>query len=261
MKLSPRSASMFKKSHFLGFCIISLLWAFAIDNVCADLDTASQYIESRQHNDGSWGTDPATIYFETTEAVKTLYFLGRTGDAYQRGVNFIANFEIDGVEDHARTIESIFPSGIDVSDDINNIIASQNTDGGFGFDTDYASDVYHTALALIALKAASIFDSGIISPAISYMISQQNIDGSYGLSANHDSIYLTSMATLALFKFSSTYDLNPQLNDANNWLIIKQNADGGFGFQSYDPLSFVNAKAWKAASVGRPSKNGVDDGT
>ena len=220
---------MFMKRNQMVAAVVLLYVIFASGNVYADSNQAGAYLESTQNFDGSWGTDPATIYFETTEAVKTLFSLGRTGDPYRSGVNFVANYEIGGVEDRARTVESIFPSGMDVSDDINKIIAAQNADGGFGFDTDYDSDVYHTALALIALKAAGISDPGIISPALSYLISQQKADGSFGLSVDHDSIYLTSLVALALFEFSDTYSLNPQLNDANDWLKTKQNADGAFG--------------------------------
>jgi hypothetical protein len=87
-------------------------------------------LESAQNFDGSWGSDPATIFFETTEALKALHALGRIGDAYQGGVNFIANYEIGGVEDHARKIESIFPAGKDTTDDLNTVVGAQNSDGG-----------------------------------------------------------------------------------------------------------------------------------
>ncbi len=248
---------MFKRGRLKVLYLGIIILIFLLNNANADIFQAGQYLESAQNFDGSWGTDPATIYFETTEAVKTLFSLGRTGDPYQRGVNFVANYEIGGVEDYARTVESIFPSGMDVSDDINKILAAQNTDGGFGFDTDYDSDVYHTALALIALKAAGISDPGIISPAISYLISQQKADGSFGLSADHDSIYLTSLVALALFEFSDTYSLDPQLNDANDWLISKQNVDGGFGENS--STVFETSYALMAMLNVDPTYSGLQD--
>ena len=119
---------MFMKRNQMVVAVVLLYVIFASGNVYADSNQAGAYLESAQNFNGSWGTDPATIYFETTEAVKTLFSLGRTGDPYRRGVNFVANYEIGGVEDRARTVESIFPSGMDVSDDIYKIIAAQYVD-------------------------------------------------------------------------------------------------------------------------------------
>jgi hypothetical protein len=201
----------------------------AYTNTQAGTSEAGAYLESVQNPNGSWGSDPSTIFFETTEAVKTLYSLGRTGDAYQRGVNFIANHEIGGVEDHARKIEAIFPAGKDTTDDVAAVVGAQDSDGGFGFDLYYESDVYHSSLALIALKAAGVNDPLIISPAISYVTTQQKADGSYGLSADHDSIYLTALVVLVLSQYDDTYDVDSQLSGAMDWLKTKQNIDGGFG--------------------------------
>ena len=248
---------MFKKCSLLILCLLLFPLLFGISHSYADADQAGAYLENAQNTDGSWGTDPATMYFETTEAVKTLYALGRTGDAYQRGVNFVANYEIGGVEDHSRRIESIFPSGKDVSGDINEILGEQNGDGGFGFDIDYNSDIYHTALALIALKAAGNSDPGIISPAINFLKSQQKADGSFGLSADHDSIYMTSLAGLALFEFSGSYSLDPQLNDANDWLKTKQNTDGGFGENG--SAVFETSYALMAMLNVEPNYSGLQD--
>jgi hypothetical protein len=202
-------------------------------------------------------SDPATIFFETTEALKALHSLGRTGDAYQRGINFIANYEIGGVEDHARKIESIFPAGKDTTDDLNTVVGAQNSDGGFGFDVDYESDVYHCALALIGLKAAGYINPGVISPAISYITSRQKANGSYGLSADHDSIYLTSIVVLALSEYSDTYDVDSQLDDAIDWLKTKQNIDGGFGEGS--STVFETACAFMAILNVEPAYSGLQD--
>ena len=103
---------------------------------------------------------------------------------------------------------------------------SQNSDGGWGFDQDYESNVYHTALALIALNTAGVSDPGVISPAVSFLISQQNADGSFGLSDDHDSIYMTALVALALSHYSVTASA---VDSAVAWLLTQQNSDGGFG--------------------------------
>jgi hypothetical protein len=225
--------------------------------VLADISQAGAYLESEQNLDGSWGIDPATLYFETTEAVKSLNFLGRTGDAYQRGVNFIIENTIGGIEDQARRIDSVFPSGKDVSNDLSSIISAQNSDGGFGFDADYESDAYHTALALIALTTAGVSDPAIISPTVTYLSSQQKTDGSFGLSTDHDSIYLTSLAAMALYAFSDTYGLDLQLDDVSTWLKTKQNLDGGFG--EAGSTVFETSYALMAMLNVEPNFSGIQD--
>lgn len=217
---------MFKKPQLKVLYLAIFILIFAISNAQADTFQAGIYLESVQNFDGSWGADSSTVYFETTEAVRTLRVLGGTGFAYQRGVNFIANYEIGGVEDHARRIGVIEPAGKDTADDEDMLLSTQNSDGGWGFDQYYESNVYHTALALAALDTAGITDSGVISPAVSFITSQQKADGSFGLSADHDSIYLTALVALTLSHYSGT---SYAVNSAVNWLLTKQNSDGGFG--------------------------------
>ena len=120
-------------------------------------------------------------FFETTEAVKTLRQLGRTGNAYQRGIGFIANEWIGGIEDYSKRINAISPAGENITDDLNQIISSQNSNGGWGFDIGYNSNIYHTAFALLSLKAVGESNPSIITPALNYILGRQNADGSFGL--------------------------------------------------------------------------------
>ncbi|RLG90098.1 hypothetical protein DRO34_06190, partial [Candidatus Bathyarchaeota archaeon] len=125
----------------------------------------------------------------------------------------------------ARRVDAIEPAGKDTTDDVNTLLGAQNSDGGWGFDLDYGSDVYHTTLALSALKTAGVSDLTVTN-AISYIASQQYPDGSFGLAEESKSIYLTSLVVQTLHKFSGTSSV---INSAIQWLLTKQNPDGGFG--------------------------------
>lgn len=217
---------MRKNKMLMVFLLLGVFICCAHTDSRAGMSEAAAYLEIIQNSDGSWGSDPSTIYFETTEVVKTLYSLGRTGNAYQRGVNFITNHQIGGVEDHARKIVAIKPAGKDTTDDVNTILEAQNSDGGFGFDPDYGSNVYHTALALSAIHTAGISNPTVTSSAVNFIISRQETNGSFGLSADHDSIYLTTLVALALTDHSGT---SFAVDSAVDWLLTKQNPDGGFG--------------------------------
>ncbi|MBW2738076.1 MAG: terpene cyclase/mutase family protein [Deltaproteobacteria bacterium] len=217
---------MRKNKILIVFLLLGVFICCAQTDARAGLSEAAAYLEIIQNFDGSWGSDPSTIYFETTEVVKTLYFLGKTGNAYQRGVNFVTNHQIGGVEDHARKIDAIKPAGRDTTYDVNTILGAQNSDGGFGFDSDYGSNVYHTAFALSAIHTAGISNPTVTSSAVNFIISRQEANGSFGLSADHDSIYLTALVALALTDHSGT---SSAVDSAVNWLLTKQNPDGGFG--------------------------------
>jgi hypothetical protein len=256
-KSMKQESALFIKHISLFIYSSFILFMFVSYSAQADTNQAEIYLESSQNLDGSWGTDPATLYFETTEAVKALHSLGRMGDTYQRGVNFISGYTIGGVEDTARRVTSLFDSGKNISNDLNDIMNAQNTDGGFGFDAGYDSDAYHTALALTAFSTAGVSDPAIISPAINYLSYQQKTDGSFGLSTDHDSIYLTALATTALFQFSDSYGLTIQLDDASTWLKTKQNLDGGFG--EAGSTVFETSHALMALLNAEPTYSGIQD--
>ncbi|MEA3417455.1 MAG: prenyltransferase/squalene oxidase repeat-containing protein [Thermodesulfobacteriota bacterium] len=216
-----------RKNKMLMVCLLlGVFICCAHTDARAGISEAAAYLEIMQNPDGSWGSDPSTIYFETTEVVKTLYSLGMTGDAYQRGVNFGTNHQVGGVEDHARKIDAIKPAGRDTTDDVNTILGAQNSDGGFGFDLEYGSNVYHTAFAMSAIHTAGISNPTVTSSAVNFITSRQQANGSFGLSADHDSIYLTALVALALTDQSGT---SSAVDSAVDWLLTKQNLDGGFG--------------------------------
>jgi hypothetical protein len=228
VKIKKECCQMFKRlvSTILIFFIFVVVQLFEGDTALGDTFQAGAYLETVQNSDGSWGSDHSTIYFETTEAVKTLRLLGRTGFAYQRGINFVARYELSGVEDRARRIDAVEPAGTDTTQDVNTLFSTQNSDGGWGFDLDYGSNVYHTALALCALDTAGISDPTVIGNAVNYLASQQYPDGSFGLAQDSKSIYLTSVIVLTLKKVNGP---EAAIDAAVQWLLTKQNPDGGFG--------------------------------
>ena len=207
-----------------------VLWSFLMawfafaGNAQAGVGEAGTYLTNNQNSDGSWGVDSSTQYFETTEAVRSLQSIGNKGNAYAEGLNFIANSYIDGTEDRARRVEALFPEGYDVTDDISEILEAQRADGSFGFAVGYEGNVFHTALALAALKASGTGGAANIT-AISYLLSFQNADGSFGLTADQTSVYLTSLVGLALDGLGQ----DAVVDAAIAWLVSRQNPDGGFG--------------------------------
>ena len=175
---------MFKKCQLIMLFFTLLTFLFAINIAQAGTNQAAAYLESVQNPDGSWGSDPSTIYFETTETVKTLRSLGRTGSAYQRGVNFIANYEIGGVEDHARRVDAIEPAGKDTTDDVSLILAGIALWPALGW--------WGVAIALISIVVA-ILTAQLMIPAIMGDVEVQGDDEGECVIAARDSNLDTSV--------------------------------------------------------------------
>ena len=247
-----------RKLPLILYSVLAMVFIIICASANADINNAVSYLESTQNPDGSWGTDTNTKYFETTTIVETLKKLGRTGVPYTRGVNWIANQDVSGTEDNARKIINIYPAGRDVTAELNNLSSAKNSDGGWGFDIDYESALYHSALALSALTASESTDTATINAVVNFILSKQNANGSFGYITDTESIFLTAIISDALYKSSTTVDISSELNNIHQWLLTKQNPDGGYGEGSstifetaavYDALFNLNPQSLEAAQA------------
>ena len=100
----------------------------------------------------------------------------------------------------------------------------------------YLSDILDTALALQALKAANYSDTTVISQSLNYLTDNQNSDGGWGfkaaseaLQADESNAYVTAIVLRTLAAYDSTFKMADSILKASEYLIAKQNTDGGFG--------------------------------
>ena len=84
---------MYKR--ILVLCLLISLFLFCLHtNSQAGFSDAADYLESVQNEDGSWGSDPSSMFFETAEVTRILGEVGITGDAYQEGIDFIKDIGV-----------------------------------------------------------------------------------------------------------------------------------------------------------------------
>nr|WP_319396084.1 prenyltransferase/squalene oxidase repeat-containing protein [uncultured Desulfobacter sp.] len=245
---------MYRKHLLQNVLIVVSVLLYSSHTTYADITQAAIYIESNQNDNGSWGNDPAITYFETVEAVKILSELGLTGASYQRGVNFISDYAIGGVEDNAHKVNAVVDAGRNIDEELDIILNAQNSDGGFGFDQGYESDVYHTALALSALNKAGVSDTGVLGTTVSYLVNQQNTNGAFSLSDDHESIYLTALVAETLHLIGGQ---SSQVNLAIQWLLTMQNTDGGFGENASS--IFESSRVYKLLHTVSPDLQEADE--
>ena len=106
-------------------------------------------------------------------------------------------------------------------------------DGGWGTAEGFGSDVLDTAMALLALKAADVSDTTVLSKALSFLTRTQNVDGGLGLVSGDESrVFHTALALQALNAYRLEFALSLSQDQAISFLRNSQNPDGGYGDSS-----------------------------
>lgn len=113
---------------------------------------------------------------------------------------------------------------------MSNLLARQNTDGGFGSAIGFESNELDTAWALLALKIskANVSDS-ITGTAIDYLLANQRSNGAFGLRGNSPEYLTTAVAMIALQLVPRSPAVLSTLEKATAFLLSEQAADGGWG--------------------------------
>lgn len=89
--------------------------------------------------------------------------------------NYVESLDIENVDDYSRYL--LLNDLIDF-EYLNELKAAQNSDGGFGLEEDYASDVIDTMLAIRALNQWN--QKAAVRKAAAYLTTVQNADGGFG---------------------------------------------------------------------------------
>lgn len=142
-----------------------------------------------------------------------------------------------------------------ISDSVDFVIANQNSDGGWGYNVGVTSDNSSTAIALLALEAASgkgFSNSGLlgaITDGKNYLEGNQNPDGGWGYAG----LGFSDAASTA-WSMLVVLDDDSKTTAALDFLVSKQDSsggiDGGFGVDTYTSANSLIAFGQKAFPVG-----------
>jgi prenyltransferase beta subunit len=253
------------KKTFLTFLILILLLflpSISVYSQTIPISNGLAWLASNQNSDGSWNENITSSYHSTATVIESLNYLSLKDLTYTNAINWVAPQQPANIRYISLKIISLAPSGTNISSDLNTLLSYQNSDGGFGENSENTSGISYTALSLLALKSANYTDSNTISSALGYLISTQNPDGGFGFYAGDDSnVYMTAMAAKTLMEYKTSYNLQASINYAVSYLLTKQNPDGGFGAPSstvyetalvyqilvrtiYDPIAWAKAEGY-----------------
>ena len=205
------------------------------------------WLEQNQNSDGSWGTDNQTSIRDTEKSLEALYWLNYSShDSFSSGIDWF-RLSISTNNDYiARTVYALSL----VSDDTTNyddyLVGQINSNGGFGYQAGYDSDILTSALVLRALTASGYEDPGdnpnaTVTAILNYLLTSTNADGAWGYRCGDASaLYPTLVVLEALLPYKSFTLEGPggdiiiatKIDLALSWVLSKQQADGGFGISS-----------------------------
>jgi len=191
------------------------------------------WLASQTHQGGiSTPNDVAIAFQSTAEALRTFDALNQQEPlknimALGRGALNAVSYH--STESLSRQIIAGHENTDDVSELVNELLALQNPDGGFGELADFDSTVLNTAFALEALAMAAPSETQTTERAITFLTQHQNPDGSFVLNAvNESAIYVTALASSALQRFLFNAKILPYVEAANDYLYKNQTEDGGW---------------------------------
>ncbi|MEK8019926.1 MAG: prenyltransferase/squalene oxidase repeat-containing protein [Candidatus Parabeggiatoa sp.] len=191
------------------------------------------WLASQTHQGGiSTPNDVAIGFQSTAEALRTFHALNE--EEALKNIMAIGQEALNAVSYHSteslsRQIIAGHENGDDISAQVNELLALQNPDGGFGEMADFDSTVLNTAFALEALAMAAPSETQTTERALTFLTQHQNPSGSFVLNAvNESAIYVTALASSALQRFLFKQQLLPYVEAANDYLYKNQIEGGGW---------------------------------
>ncbi|MCP4583661.1 MAG: terpene cyclase/mutase family protein [candidate division Zixibacteria bacterium] len=238
---------MIKNSKLMTTVLILIFGIIAISPAQADINDIINagigYLEANQDAESDlWGTDKETPYRDGAVVVDVLARIKPTSENIESGFQAVYSMSTISTDYLARKIiaQASVNDGFVTPDLVTSLVDMQNTDGGWGYQKHYVSNVLETALAIKALVAASYVDPdpSVLTPAGTFLANSQNNPpplGDYGwgfVSGSVSRVLYTAHAVTALSALQDNYtgyDFSDQIDDAFVWLDEVQLNDDGFG--------------------------------
>lgn len=149
---------------------------------------------------------------------------------YSLAVEYLAKGDISNTQGLSRLLMAGVQDAAQQVSYMNDLLARQNADGGFGFQQGYDSSVLDTSYALLTLSVLQFDDSVVLAKALGYLVGQQTSGGGFFLTdGNQPSVYLTALASKALQGYLFKYQVGEAIDLASHFLISSQAVSGGWG--------------------------------
>ena len=187
------------------------------------------WLTDDQDEDGSWSDSDATRDRDTAEAMLALVNFVGAADSVEAGRQWFSGYEFEGTDYLARAIMAREAAGDDATPLLQDLLALQNDDGGWGSGDGFLSNPLDTALALEALFRTGQDEDDASQRAVSYLLQEQAADGSWQALGEAGEIRTTSLVVMALSHYRQSDQAGQAVSAGALWLVDRQNPDGSFG--------------------------------
>lgn len=211
--------------------LFSSQWSHAA--LTPEVSKGISWLQSQVTTDGGLSGESnsvATAHQNRTESAITLKKLGTLPSPLITKVNAE---EESNTEYLARRALVLNIAGLDNSQVLESISANQSWDGGFGGAFGLESNVSDTSRVLLAFMQSGKTTSQAVAGARFYLLNQVQADGGMPGATDTYRLNQTALALVALQTVASDTTTAAAIQKMVNWLLQKQDANGGWGADTY----------------------------
>ncbi len=199
-----------------------------------DMAKALAWLLSQQALDGQWEDASSTTIRDTVASLDALLAVGQGGAPRDRARLWLQGAAPTSFDFLARRASGLSLGSLTSADRASlarTILAQQNADGGFGPDTDFASDPLDTALALRSLAALQYPADAAVRRAVARLGTLRVALGGWPAvsEAGELSTVATAHVLLALQDWRALPEAQVLLPGGLTALLSRRNPDQGFG--------------------------------
>ncbi len=193
-----------------------------------NLQQGLAWLKLKQLADGSWADTPPTAIRDSAVSAQVLQDLEPTFSGLLRASQWMDIASASSNDFAARKISAmVLANRLPADTRVADLIANQNSDGGWGVAKGYTSNPLDTALAVQALLRRTNPVDDIVNRALTYLRGNQNADGGWGSVSGGVSRTSTSAQVSSVLQTDTGSQAT--VNKAKLFLATRQNSDGGFG--------------------------------
>lgn len=165
------------------------------------MDYALYYFAQNQNSDGSFGKN--NQFIRTAEVIDALARFGRfNNDAFRSAIDYAVAYTPENNHEKAVKIRLLRSLGQNYASLLAELLATRNSDGGYGIQGNYTSDPLSTIEVLETLTAIQYSADNSIAQAINYLTIQIKPSGAMYFTAESEaSYYLVNRALWALYPY------------------------------------------------------------
>lgn len=194
---------------------------------------AINWLALSQYENGTWGLN-GKEYLDTSDVTGVLGKYAFLDENRSSSIAWINRLNFSNNDIRSRNIYHLTePFSKEANKKI--LLNSQNSDGGWGIDEGYQSDLLDTLLVMETLVKLNTTEIESLKKGFSYILKQQNNDGSWTVNKCDDmSIKITAKTILLLKSVQNYQNLLPveiftALNNGSSFLLSKQYSDQTWG--------------------------------